>query len=207
MKWTRLGWTLGLGILAGVVWGAREVMAEQELEQPAFSVEKAQDGYEWRLYEPYLVAEVSLTGERSEAANQGFQLLAGYIFGANRSRQAAQKSEKIAMTSPVTQQSEAHDSWKIRFMMPKKFTLDTLPEARDRRIRFLTTRPERYLALRFSGGWGEDNLGRHRRQLLDYVASHHLAVVGEPIYAFYNAPFVPAPLRRNEVLLRLADTP
>jgi len=101
------------------------------------------------------------------------------------------------MTSPVTQQSEAHDCWKIRFMMPKKFTLDTLPEAR----------PERYLALRFSGGWGEDNLGRHRRQLLDYVASHQLAVVGEPIYAFCNAPFVPAPLRRNEVLLRLAETP
>lgn len=207
MKLTRLWWTLGLGLLAGVLWGAGEVKAEQELEQPAYTVEKRQDGYEWRVYEPYLVAEVTVTGKRSEAANQGFRLLAGYIFGANRSRQAPQQSEKIAMTSPVIQQPEDEGSWTIRFMMPKKFSLETLPEASDGRIRFFTTPTERYLALRFSGGWGDDNLGRHRRQLLDYVASQQLAVVGEPLYAFYNAPFIPTPLRRNEVLLRLGANP
>ena len=198
-------WWLGLVTLVSVGTGMRLVRAEQTLEQPPYEVEKRQGPYEWRSYEPYLVAEVTVPGERSEAANQGFQILAGYIFGGNRSRQAPQQSEKIAMTSPVTQEPQEQGVWKVRFMMPRKFSRETLPTAKDERIRFLTTSPERYLALRFSGGWDEKNLSRHRTQLQQYAADQKLAVSGPPIYAFYNAPFVPAALRRNEVMLRLSS--
>jgi SOUL heme-binding protein len=45
------------------------------------------------------VAEVETTGERDKAANAGFLILAGFIFGKNEVKQ------KIAMTTPVTQTS------------------------------------------------------------------------------------------------------
>lgn len=194
---------VGAMFLIGTALGVRLVMAEQTLEQPGYTVEKVDGNYEYRAYQPYLVAEVTVEGDRSQAANKGFQILAGYIFGGNRSRLAPQQSEKISMTSPVTQQPESKGGWKVRFMMPKKFSLETLPVAQDQRIRFLSTEPERYVTLRFSGGWDEENLARHRLQLQQYASAKQLAVKGEPIYAFYNAPFVPTGLRRNEVLLRL----
>ena len=186
-----------------VIFGVREVVAERSLEGPTYTLDKTDGAIEVRSYQPYLVAQVTVKGDRPQAANQGFEILAGYIFGKNRSRKAPRQAEKIAMTSPVTQEPQGQGSWKVRFMMPQTQTLETLPVAEDERIRFLHNPAERYLVLRFSGGWSEDNLSQHRKQLQQYAASHQLEVSGEPFYAFYNAPFVPPPLRRNEVLLRL----
>ena len=194
-----------LGLLLATGWGVRYVMAESQLESPEYTVENRDGAFEFRSYPAYLVAEVSVSGARSQAANQGFEILAGYIFGANPPRQAPERAEKIAMTSPVTQIPESDGQWKVRFMMPRRFTLETLPTARDERIRFFYTKEERFVALRFSGDWSEANLVRHRSQLEQYATEHRLNSLGSPVYAFYNAPFVPPPLRRNEVLLKLPD--
>nr|WP_295453382.1 heme-binding protein [uncultured Thiodictyon sp.] len=37
------------------------------------------------------------------------------------------------------------------------------------------------------------------------LAAHHLTPVAAPVYACYNGPFTPGPLRRNEVLIELAE--
>ena len=203
MRMPKLAWSAVAALMLLVVFGVREVLAERSLEGPTYTLDKSDGAIEFRSYQPYLVAQVTVKGERSKAASQGFEILAGYIFGKNRSRQDPQQAEKIAMTSPVTQEPEGRGTWKVRFMMPATHTLETLPVAEDSRISFLNNPAERYLVLRFSGGWSEDNLSQHRGLLQQYAASHHLEVSGEPFYAFYNAPFVPPPLRRNEVLLRL----
>jgi hypothetical protein len=191
---------IGLAVLLQV----RQVYSEQALEGPDYRVEKRDGRFEYRQYESYLVAEVSVDGPREKAANQGFSILAGYIFGSNQSRQASGGSEKIAMTSPVTQIPEGDGVWKIRFMMPKKYTLESLPSAQDPRIRFFYTQPERYLVLRFSGAWKDEQLNTHRASLLEYIEKSGLQTDGQPYYAFYNSPFVPPPLRRNEVLVKLS---
>lgn len=108
------------------------------------------------------------------------------------------------MTAPVTQLPVDEGAWKIRFMMPKKYTLENLPIAKDDRIRFFHTEPERYLAFNFSGAWKDGQLNQAKEKLLEYVRNSHLKVEGEPFYAFYKSPFVPPPLRRNEVLLKLS---
>jgi hypothetical protein len=201
MKW--LTGLIFLPVLVVAALGIRQAVAENALETPEYQVTQKDGNYEFRTYPAYLVAEVSVSGDRSQAASAGFEILAGYIFGANRSRQAPDQPEKIAMTSPVTQLPQPDGQWKVRFMMPRRYRLETLPVAKDERIRFFSTQPERYLALRFSGSWDEENLTRHRIQLQEYAESHHIESKETPMYAFYNAPFVPAPLRRNEVLLRL----
>lgn len=200
MRWW--GWAGLLLVVAGGL-GLRYAVAERELETPEYSVIVKDGPFEVRTYSAYLVAEVSVSGERSTAANQGFEILAGYIFGANRSRQDQARSENIAMTSPVLQIPATSEQWKVQFMMPGRFSLETLPIARDERIRFFSTRPQKVLALRFSGDWSEANLKKHRSLLAQYARDHEMDSPGEPFYAFYNAPFVPPGLRRNEVMLKL----
>jgi len=42
-------------------------------------------------------------------------------------------------------------------------------------------------------------------QLKAYAAENGLTIIGPPDYAFYDPPFMPGFMRRNEVHLRLTD--
>jgi hypothetical protein len=75
-------------------------LPSDKYEQPQYKVIEKIDAIEVREYQPMLMAEVDVEGERSTAINAGFRILAGYIFGGNTSRTS------IAMTSPVTQTNE-----------------------------------------------------------------------------------------------------
>jgi hypothetical protein len=57
----------------------------------------------------------------------------------------------------------------------------------------------RYAVIRFSGFWTDANYNEHLQQLQTMMAAQSLSVNGAPIYARYNAPFVPWFLRRNEI--------
>jgi hypothetical protein len=68
----------------------------QAIEEPAYAVVKSYDGFEVRQYNPYLVAETVVPGPAEEAGNQGFKILADYIFGNNRGE------KKIATQSDLS---------------------------------------------------------------------------------------------------------
>ena len=84
-------------------------------EIPSYEVIKRVGDIEFRKYEPTLVAEVEVNGDRKEAAKEGFMTLARYIFGKNIAEKKVAMtspvsqvdvSEKVAMTSPVNQINE-----------------------------------------------------------------------------------------------------
>ena len=96
------------------------------VEEPAFRTVLREGAFELRDYPALVVAEVTVDGDQKAAANQGFRLLAGYIFGGNKPRQSIAMTapvaqtparEKIAMTAPVTQTQTANQ-WVVRFTMP-----------------------------------------------------------------------------------------
>ena len=66
-------------------------------EQPRYAVlDRIGDNIEIRQYGPRVAAETIVdTSKSGNARGDAFRLIAGYIFGANRT------SEKVAMTSPV----------------------------------------------------------------------------------------------------------
>lgn len=70
------------------------------IEEPAYTVERSFDDFELRAHGPRVVAEVTVPGPAEEAGEQGFRLLAGYIFGKNKG------DRKAATTAPVTQTAE-----------------------------------------------------------------------------------------------------
>ena len=183
-----------------------------QVEQPKYTVLESEGEIEVRQYEPMIVAEVEVRGERMKALNQGFRLIADYIFGNNLSAKKVamtapvtqETGEKIAMTAPVTQDGKG-DSWKVRFVMPADYTLETLPKPKNQDIRLIAVPARKAVVIRFSGYNTERNINSHRETLMKYIVDRHLSVVGAPTTAFYNPPWTLPFLRRNEIMFELSN--
>lgn len=195
-----------LGVGAIIAWLGGDEVA---YESPRYRVTKTMGSVEIREYEPYIVAEAEVDGPLEDAGNQGFRILAGYIFGDNRSNakvamtapvtQEKVESEKIAMTAPVTQERTG-DRFTIRFMMPSEYTLDSLPTPNDERVRFREVADEKMAAIQYSGRWTKRNYEAHLAELLGTLRDNGFEAVGEPVWARYDPPFKPWFMRRNEIL-------
>ena len=193
--------------------GAGEVMA---IEESSYTVVEQVDSFELRMYEPSIVAETLVEGDFSEVGSEGFRRLAGYIFGKNRKQQdidmtapvsQESASEKIAMTAPVSQET-VDGKWRITFTMPAEYSMETLPMPLDDRV-ILKQEPGRLMAaIRYSGTWSRARYQEKEASLRSFIGEHALKIVGEPVFARYNAPYTLWFLRRNEVLIpveRLRD--
>ncbi len=182
------------------------------VEKPNYKVVDRLDKVELRDYPPMIVAEVEVSGERKAAINQGFRRIANYIFGDNSPQQKIEMTapvtqqasgEKIAMTAPVMQEANA-GLWKVRFIMPASYRLETLPAPNDKSVKLIALPAQRYAAVTYSGLANEDSIAAERRLLFQTLAKHGVATEGEAILAFYNPPWTLPFLRRNEILVKLA---
>jgi hypothetical protein len=198
----------GLAAVATIVLALLSPMASA-IEEPKYTVVRQYDGFEIREYAPYLVAEVVVPGPAEEAGNQGFRILAGYIFGKNKGERkiamtapVAQAPAKIEMTAPVTQAAD-NGGYVVQFTMPSKYTLETLPEPLDPQVKLKDVPGGRFAVIRYSGTWSERNYKEHLEKLERGVEAAGLRTTGSPIYSRYNAPFVPWFMRRNEIWLKL----
>jgi hypothetical protein len=187
----------GIGLVA---MGAAAVYAQyRNTEQPEYGLVRAEGDFELRDYPPLVVAEVTSSGDRQRASGASFRRLAAYIFAQDR----PQGGESIAMTAPVLQQETEAGRWQMRFVMPSKYTLATLPPAPADIA--LTEVPARQMAaVRFSGNGAVSDLARMEARLRDWLSGQGIRPAGEAEFAFYDAPMVPGPLRRNEVLIPVA---
>ena len=197
-----------LAAVASIVLALLSPMASA-IEEPNYTVVRQYDGFEIREYAPYLVAEVVVPGPAEEAGNQGFRILAGYIFGKNKGERkiamtapVAQAPAKIEMTAPVTQAAD-NGGYVVQFTMPSKYTLETLPEPLDPQVKLKEVPGGRFAVIRYSGTWSERNYKEHLEKLERGVEAAGLRTTGSPIYSRYNAPFVPWFMRRNEIWLKL----
>lgn len=183
------------------------------IEEPSYKVVKTYDEFEVREYPPILIAQTIVKDSFEDAGNAGFRILAKYIFGENQSRTkiamtapVAQvekvTSEKIAMTAPVNLVKQS-SGYAVQFTMPKEFTKQTLPVPNDARIEILEIPSRKVAVYKYSGGWSE---ARYQDKLALFRAAlqkSSVAVVGEPMLARYNSPFMIWFLRRNEIWFEL----
>ena len=184
------------------------------VEQPQYKVVEQHGDIEIRDYPPMIVADTEVSGERKSAINAGFRTIADYIFGNNLAAQTVamtapvlqQPGEKIAMTAPVTQQGDGN-TWRVRFIMPSSYTLETLPRPRNPAVTLRAIAARRCAVIRFSGLAGDDSLREHTAGLNAYLADHHLQALAAPSFAFYNPPWTLPFLRRNEVLVEIGTQP
>jgi len=197
---------LGLVVIGGALWGP----LASRVEQAPYTVVTREGNREIRDYAAMIVAEAQVTGDREQAIREGFRLIADYIFGNNSPAQKVamtapvtqQPAERIPMTVPVTQQGR-NAAWTVRFVMPARHTLETLPRPNDPQVTLRPVEAKRFAAIRFSGTAGARSLARRTDELLAFVHAQGLEPLSMPIYAFYNPPWTLPFLRRNEVLVEV----
>ena len=189
-----------------IIIGVTDAMAIEEI---TYTVVKKDNKFEIRDYTPHILAETLVEGNLEEAGNKAFRILFRYISGENRSRKKVAmtapvsqqpKGEKIKMTAPVGQRP-VQEKWAVSFMMPASYTLENLPEPDDPKVTLRQVPARRMAAVRYSGFWNEKGYLRYKVELESWIERMGLSIVGKPIWARYNPPFMPWFLRRNEVLI------
>ncbi|MDD7939041.1 heme-binding protein [Actinomycetospora lutea] len=184
-------------------------------EEPHFLRRPLTEGVELRRYGPRIAAETVVSADEEQARNLGFRRLARYIFGANHrgdeiamTAPVAQQptgGDEIAMTAPVAQSREGDGGWRIRFFMPSRWTMDTLPAPDDADVRLVTVPGETVAVLRFRGDRGPRAVAARTDELLTTLRDHGIATVGEAMAWFYDPPWTLPFRRRNEIAVPVQD--
>lgn len=186
--------------------GAQKAMA---IEEASYVVLKSEGNYEVREYAPHVLAETLVDGDLENAGSRAFQKLFRYISGNNVSHtkvamtapvSQVPASEEIQMTAPVGQQ-RVQDKWAVSFMMPKSYTLSSLPQPKDPSVVLRQVAAQKMAVVRYSGTWSEKNYSRHKSELESWMQKTGLTRSGPEMWARYNPPFTLWFLRRNEVLI------
>jgi hypothetical protein len=202
-----------LGIL--IVWTIGSYFFVATIEKPKYVVVERKVGYEIRAYEPYIIAEVEVTGTLSEATNKGFRLIADYIFGNNTKSEkiamtapvteteAKDDSEKIAMTAPVIDQEISSGVHKISFIMPSKYSLENIPKPNNSKVKLSIVPETKVAALRFTWYATDERAEKKKSNLLQKLKRDEVAILGLPQLAQYNPPLSMPLVRRNEILVEI----
>ncbi len=127
--------------------------------------------------------------------NHSFMRLFHYIDRQNSAQQ------KIAMTTPVFMTKGTNAS--MAFVLPASLPLTQAPQPADGNVRLQEQPAGRFAVLRFSGGMSREHETNALAQLQVWLVKQSLTPVGEPIYGYFDPPWTPPFLRRNEVMLRL----
>ena len=173
-----------------------------------YSVIAEKDGYEIRRYDPYILAETPL---RDESGNSGFNELFRYISGSNMGKSKVamtapvlqsgpRAGRKLAMTSPVM---EREGAGVMAFVMPPGMKLEDLPKPASPKVTLRAMPGYKAAVIRFSG-WGfASTVKKKTKQLAAALERDGLRAAGASVSAFYNPPWTPPFMRRNEVIIEI----
>jgi hypothetical protein len=166
-------------------------MTAQAIEEPAFEVQQSWEAeqIEIRAYASRIMAVTEMDGRE----DNGFRVLAGYIFGGNT------REQEIAMTAPVQQTMSGPAE--MAFMMPSEYALDDLPAPNDERVAFRQEPAYTAAVIRFSGWADAEKADEHWQKLRGFLIKEGIEIVGEPTLNQYNPPWTLPFLRRNEIIV------
>ena len=187
-------------------------------EEPKYELIEKSGEFELRQYQPMLIAEVLVDGDMDQASGKGFRLIADYIFGNNITE--AGSGKKIKMTAPVTIEPRSEEismtipvslknisgRWQVSFVMPSKYTLDTIPLPNNKQIMLRKVPARKVAVLEFSGFANEKNTANRTQELLKWMDKNNLISTGSIELSRYDPPWTLPFLRRNEIIVEYAKS-
>jgi hypothetical protein len=176
---------IAIPLAAGAYWVASNLLF---LETADYRVVFKDGSYEVRDY-PELAVASAATG--LEGDDRAFGKLFRFIQGGNSQQQ------KIPMTTPVF-----IDSNRMRFVMPDEIAREGIPSPNVEEVSIEMRPAVRVAVFRFSGVADASVRNKALRSLTSWMERHGMMTEGEPIFAYYNPPFIPGPLRTNEVMFQ-----
>lgn len=181
------------GVLSLVLCGCAIASSRLNTETPACSVVRAEGDFEVREYPAMTLATTAMTGGEM---NGSFMRLFRFIDGGN------ERKEKISMTTPVLVERKK-DASTMSFIVPKATVDKGAPKPAAPEVTLAQQPPVRVVAMRFGGARSAAAEKAALEKLTSWAAGQKVATTGDALFAYYDPPWTPAMLRRNEVMLRL----
>ena len=207
--------TLGAALVGGLLGGGSVFGIRSGYEEAAHEVLFDDGKFEVRQYEDALVARTVTTGDLGEAGSAAFRRLGGYIFGKNVTRDSVAmttpvfqeevetsdepESESIAMTTPVFQEEPAEGTWVQTFVLPREYTMETLPVPTDPNVELAMLPGLKVAVVRYSGLRSTRSIEEQTERLRAWMAERDLVATDAPRSAAYDPPWTIPFFRRNEV--------
>ena len=132
-------------------------------------------------------------------ADGSFNRLFRFITGGNEAKQ------KIAMTTPVFM-SGGSTNRTMAFVMPSGGKMEQVPRPTDALVTVRQVEPGRFAVLRYSGGRNAENEVEAERRLISWMEAEGLRPKPPPVFGYFDPPWTPAFLRRNEVMFLTEPT-
>ncbi len=196
-RW-KVATTVGLLVLSTITTG---LTSAQGYETAEYTVIKSEDQFEVRKY-PDLMLVATNSKPDSNGRDGSFMKLFGYISGANEAKQS------IAMTTPVFMEGDSKENaGQMGFVMPKRVAVEGIPAPTGLDVAVKKREGGKFAVYRFAGRLNAKLAKESELKLRDWMTSNQLQPLENSVVetAAYDAPYVPGPLRRNEVLIRIKD--
>lgn len=169
-------------------------------ETAAYTVLQSDSTFELRDYPELKVVATAMDADGS-GRDDRFMRLFRYIDGDNAA------SQKVAMTTPVFMtggspgDGAAAAAGKMNFVVPADVAAAGAPAPKAENVVLETLPARRVAVIRFAGN---SNPGKEKEKLAElraWMEARGLVAAGEPFLAYYDPPWTPGPMRRNEVLV------
>ena len=189
-------------------------------EKLSYELLETRDGFELRRYPRHVVAEVNIRGDFMSAGNAAFGPLVSFISGRN------EKSQKIAMTAPVTVEPQpsamataapmtvepqsadgglaSANRWRIHFVMPRAYTLASIPKPKNDAVQLREIPAKVFVVHTYSWLNTQHRVQQKIQETLQWAQRNSLQVIGAPQLARYDPPWTLPMFRRNEIMVEIA---
>lgn len=163
------------------------------IEKAGYNVLRTDGPFEVRDYPALCVASAAMPEGEPDGA---FRRLFRFISRGNA------RGEKIAMTAPVFI-DRAPEPGKMSFVMPREMPARSVPQPTDDGVTLGQRPAERVAVYRYPGRSSAANERKALQALREWMRANGIEEAGAPVAAYYDAPFLPPLLRRNEMMLRV----
>ncbi len=164
-------------------------------ESAPYKVVRSDGKCEVREYPALTVVETPMAAGSRHGGDGSFRRLFGFITGGNEAKR------NIAMTTPVFMSGNNSNST-MAFVMPAKIQTAEVPKPSDSAVTVRELAAGRFAVLRYSGGHSAQNEAQSLGRLRAWMKTEGLKELYPPVYGYFDPPWTPAFLRRNEVMLR-----
>ena len=175
-------------IASSVIGFAGIKLTRSGYESSEYTSKKHPSGFEIRKYGAMTVVSTKKSiSKKNDEKDSRFMRLFRYIDKSNN------KEKKIAMTTPVFMGMKGNEG-EMSFGLPREIAEQGAP---------LPSSDSLYIARIKSGKSWKENIAAKALQAKIHKAGLNADKNSKPIFAYYDPPWIPIFLRRNEVLIKI----
>ena len=91
----------------------------------------------------------------------------------------------------------------MAFVLPASMSSNDVPEPLDENVQVRTRPTGLYAVYRYSGKRVDGGSNKAKRELKNWILKNDYEQLSDPINAYYDTPWTPPFLRRNELLIQV----